>query len=459
MELKRKFDRLLACAFLMCMTTSCFIKRSASTMPYETPQVPSDIAVLTAMTATQAPLQEPVPTPQPVPLDQPLAPSAKANVSVVPEAQSDAWVSGVQRKLDSLCNTSLFQAAQLGVYIYDLTARKPLYALNAEQRMRPASCQKLVTCISALHYLGNDYRFGTQLYVSGNVERRILQGDVCVQGGMDPLFSASDLEQMVQTLRRQGIDSIAGRLYVDLGMKDDLAYGWGWCWDDDYGPYSALMVNARDEFATYWLKGLRKSGIALSDTLVVPLQGIPEGSRRLLSISRPMLEVMEPVLKKSDNIFAECMFFQIAAHGGQRQASHKHAREKIDRFVASLNLDPTPYLVADGSGLSQYNYSTPQLLVQLLNYAYNNRQIFNPLYKSLPIAGVDGTLARRMKGTRAEKNVRAKTGSVTGVSTLSGYLKAANGHDISFSIMNQGLIKGSDGRDFQDKICVLLCGE
>lgn len=460
MELKRNIERLLACTFVLCMLTSCFIKRSTIAVPAETPQVPSDIAALTAMNIVSAPSISPsTPEPIPVPLNQPLLPSAKENKSVVPEEQSDAWALDVQRKLDSLCNTGLFQSTQLGVYIYDLTARKPLYALNAEQRMRPASCQKLVTCISALHYLGKDYRFRTQLYVSGNVKSRILQGDVCVQGGMDPLFSPTDLEQMAQSLRQQGIDSIAGKLYMDLSMKDDLPYGWGWCWDDEYGPYSALMVNARDEFASYWLNGLRKSGIALSDTLILPFSGLPEGSKHVMTISRPMEDVMEPVLKKSENIYAECMFFQVAAHGGKKQASHKDAREKIDLFIASLNLDPTPYLVADGSGLSQYNYSTPQLLVQLLNYAYNHRQIYNPLYKALPIAGVDGTLKNRMKGTRAEKNVRAKTGSVTGVSTLSGYLKAANGHEISFSIMNQGLIKGSDGRDFQDKVCTLLCGE
>ena len=458
MEVKRIFLRGLPCAILSCMLVSCFVKRNVTVAPPPVQQIPSNIEVLTAIAPQQQPVT-PAPAPEPVPLNHPLAPSARTLTSLVPKEQQNVWTSMVQTKLDSLCNLPLFQTTQLGVYIYDLTARKPLYALNAEQRMRPASCQKLITCISALHYLGNNYRFQTRLYLSGTVSRRTLQGDVIVQGGMDPMFSNTDLGQMLHALRQQGIDSIAGKLYVDLSMKDNLPYGWGWCWDDDYGPYSALMLNARDEFAPVWLSALRKAGIALADTLLTPVNAVPKGSRHLFTISHPMSEVMEPVLKKSDNIYAECIFFQIAAHDGKKQASHKDAREKIDLFIASLSLDPSPYLVADGSGLSQYNYLTPQLLVQMLNYAYNQRAIYNPLYKALPVAGVDGTLAKRMKGTRAENNVRAKTGSVTGVSTLSGYLKAANGHDISFCIMNQGLAKGADGRDFQDKICTLLCGE
>ena len=115
------------------------------------------------------------------------------------------------------------------------------------------------------------------------------------------------------------------------------------------------------------------------------------------------------------------------------------------------------YTVADGSGLSPYNYLTAEMLVALLNFAYSRPTIFEHLYPSLPVAGVDGTLERRMVGTTAAGNVHAKTGTVTGVSSLAGYLTAANGHLLSFSILNQGVSQASLGREFQNQVCSYLC--
>ena len=129
----------------------------------------------------------------------------------------------------------------------------------------------------------------------------------------------------------------------------------------------------------------------------------------------------------------------------------------IDSLITRLGLEPKDYLIADGSGLSLYNYVTPELLVTLLNHAQHNEQIRQYLLPCLPIAGVDGTLKKRMTGTRAQGNVMAKTGTVEGVSSLSGYLTAANGHLISFSIINQGIVRTRTGHNFQDQVCLILC--
>ena len=98
-----------------------------------------------------------------------------------------------------------------------------------------------------------------------------------------------------------------------------------------------------------------------------------------------------------------------------------------------------------------------QLLAKLLIYAYRKSSIIRDLYVSLPIAGEDGTLKKRMKDGPAHINVRAKTGTVTGVSSLAGYAVAANNHMLVFSIINQGIMKADDGRNFQDKVCNALC--
>jgi D-alanyl-D-alanine carboxypeptidase/D-alanyl-D-alanine-endopeptidase (penicillin-binding protein 4) len=97
-------------------------------------------------------------------------------------------------------------------------------------------------------------------------------------------------------------------------------------------------------------------------------------------------------------------------------------------------------------------------MIELLKFVYfQSQQNFEILYNSFPIAGFDGTLENRMERGKAYKNVRAKTGTLRGVSNLSGYLKSANGHDIAFSIFIQNF-KGSSriARWYQDRICEFL---
>ena len=114
--------------------------------------------------------------------------------------------------------------------------------------------------------------------------------------------------------------------------------------------------------------------------------------------------------------------------------------------------------VADGSGLSLYNYQTPETFTRLLGYAAARPDsIFQPLLAALPIAGVDGTLKNRMQGTAAEVAVRAKTGTVTAVSTLVGYTtQRSTNHLLAFAIMNQGVKSGAQGRALQDEVCRVI---
>ena len=150
------------------------------------------------------------------------------------------------------------------------------------------------------------------------------------------------------------------------------------------------------------------------------------------------------------------MFYQLAAAGDSRPAKASHARAAINRLIQKIGLNPSAYKVADGSGLSLYNYVSAELLTRLLRYAWRNRNISDCLMPALPIAGVDGTLKNRMKGSTAAGNVRAKTGTLTGISSLAGYCTAANGHELCFAIINQGVLRNSEGRTFQDHVCYVL---
>jgi D-alanyl-D-alanine carboxypeptidase/D-alanyl-D-alanine-endopeptidase (penicillin-binding protein 4) len=104
-----------------------------------------------------------------------------------------------------------------------------------------------------------------------------------------------------------------------------------------------------------------------------------------------------------------------------------------------------------------YNYVTPDLMIRLLRYAYLKRDVMAALYPALPVAGVDGTLKKRMTKGFAFENVHAKTGTVSGISSLAGYCRAANHHLLAFCIINQGVMKTADGRAFQDQVCEVLC--
>ena len=169
--------------------------------------------------------------------------------------------------------------------------------------------------------------------------------------------------------------------------------------------------------------------------------------------ARTVEQILQQMMKDSDNLYAESMFYQLANLSAGKWASWKDGASMVESMLRRAGVAERHYKVADGSGVSLYNYVTPSAQVTVLRYAYAKPDVYRHLYSSLPIAGSDGTLERRMRKTSAQMNVRAKTGTVTGVSCLAGYCRAANGNLLAFSIMNNGLYKASIGRDFQDVLC------
>lgn len=379
------------------------------------------------------------------------------NINTVEMQDTSTWVGRMQWQLDSLSNTGIFETTQLGLYVYDITDDKDLFAVNHLQRMRPASCQKLVTSISALHYLGGNYQLRTDLRLTGEIKDSVLLGDVYVVGRMDPVLAQGDVYQMALALQKEGIDSIAGHIYFDTTFKDDKALGWGWCWDDKWGPMNVLTVDGKDRFDSEFLSDLKEVGISYAHQDTILFAAVPQQSRLIRQNTHSIDQVLTRMMKNSNNIYAESLFYQLAARSGAKGAGRKQAVQYIDKLITSLGLKASRYQVADGSGLSLYNYVTPELLVRLLTHAWKNENIRTHLYPSLPIAGQDGTLSKRMRNTAAYGNVRAKTGTVEGISSLSGYATAQNGHILAFSIINQGIIYTSTGKDFQDKVCKVLC--
>ena len=374
----------------------------------------------------------------------------------VPAAiQEPGWIDQVRTRLDNMMSDRLLQSTQLGLMVYDLTDNEVVYTLNERQRQRPASVMKLITAITALDMLGGDYCYYTSLCYRGTIVGDTLRGSLYCVGGFDPTINQDDIRYMVNDIRRAGISYIEGMIVADLTMKDTLTYGSGWCWDDDNDRLTPLLVDKKDQFLSVLLREMRSQGIGLNVTL--GKGKVSQNCTEVVRYRTGIDKVLSRMMKDSDNLYAESMFYQVAHANTTSSGRAVDAAAAVKRLLSRLGLDPVNYTIADGSGLSLYSYVTAEMLIKLLRYAYENKEIYTHLYPALPIAGVDGTLENRMKTGACRGNVHAKTGTVSGVSTLAGYCLGSNGHELCFAILNQGLIKASDGRSFQDRICEALC--
>lgn len=178
-------------------------------------------------------------------------------------------------------------------------------------------------------------------------------------------------------------------------------------------------------------------------------------STQMVCYETPVQDVVDQIMKESDNLDAEAMLCRLGVQStGKKHITAEDGLSAIRMLIKKLGYNPDHFNLADGCGLSNYNYISPDLLVAFLRHAYSRTDVFQKLYKALPIGGMDGTLKNRMqRGTRSYKNVHAKTGSFTAINCLAGYLRADNGHEIAFTIMNQNALSGRDARAFQDAVC------
>lgn len=221
---------------------------------------------------------------------------------------------------------------------------------------------------------------------------------------------------------------------------------------------SVNVYNSNGFFMHTWNDQLRKRGIEVTGGYDIGELMKNDSTYLLASFETPMQDVLNQMMKESDNLNAEAMLWRIGAQStGKKHVSAEDCLEVVKSLIGKMGLKATDYRLADGCGLSNYDYLSPELLVAFLKYAYNNKSIYRRLNESLPIGGIDGTLKNRMgRGTPSFRVVHAKTGSITGVYCLSGYLKNKGGHDIAFAIMNQNGLSATTARRFQDKLCDLL---
>jgi len=193
----------------------------------------------------------------------------------------------------------------------------------------------------------------------------------------------------------------------------------------------------------------------------VPAPGASEPVEIASMQSPPLSVVASHTLKPSQNLYTEMILRtlgKMAVSSGQSTArtSEDAGLEVVKTFLKEAGLNPDSLALSDGSGLSRNDMVTAEASVRLLTYMSRHKYA-SALHDALPIAGVDGTLRNRLRGTVAENNLRAKTGSLASAASLSGYVTTAAGEKLVFSIMVNNYPPDAEPREVCiDPIAVLL---
>ncbi len=366
---------------------------------------------------------------------------------------ADRFTSRVAALTDDIGDGSCIRLVDDDIVVADIDPLVPVI---------PASNMKLLVAAVALEVLGPDRRFRTELRSAPPVDG-VVTGDVYLVGGGDPLLRTADvadpltypafnttaLEPLADQLLALGITTIDGDVVGDGSRYDDefRAPSWGEeITNRDAGPYDALLVNdGVIGNGNYGLEPNRAAARVFLDLLLergITVTGAAGNEARpaaaeltalALIESLPLTDVLVEMLHTSDNNTAELILKEIgfvAAGAGTRQAGLDTIRATLTHWQV-----PTDGLeLYDGSGLSRQNRLTCAALVGVLADA----PVADELRELLPVAGRDGTLGDQLLGTEAEGELRAKTGTLSGVKALAGSQRAADGSRIDFALVLNG---------------------
>jgi D-alanyl-D-alanine carboxypeptidase/D-alanyl-D-alanine-endopeptidase (penicillin-binding protein 4) len=267
-----------------------------------------------------------------------------------------------------------------------------------------------------------------------------------------PARSFPRVRNMARTVAASGDSATRARARTVRARKDSTT------WDVilegqlAVGDTASIEVTHHDPDAAY----AAALSEALADKGISVGGGWTDSTARVDTLatltSPPLSEILKAIMKPSQNQIAEMLFRTITI--GKPADS---ARVAVGRQIASWGVAvPAEAVVRDGSGLARYDYISPRTVVRILD-AMRKAPTFQAFYDALPIGGVDGTIRNRMRGTPAEGNVRAKTGSVAQSRSLSGYVTTADQHMLIFSFLsNNWTVPVRSVEQVQDAIAARL---
>jgi serine-type D-Ala-D-Ala carboxypeptidase/endopeptidase (penicillin-binding protein 4) len=374
---------------------------------------------------------------------------------------------------------------KMAIMIYNPLTQDTLVCINHTESMIPASNTKLFTTATALELMGGDYLLSTKILADDdNFSDNTLNGNIYIKGFGNPTFSSEDLEQLINQLYQLGLRKVTGNVVGDDTYFDDVYSRDDWISEERANvklpPISALVIDRNRTIITKKRKGryrnyfvsVENPPLFAAKTLKEKLIsfGIEVGGKSisgqtadkakvLVESSIELRELLQMINKHSDNFYAECLFKTLGSAYSGQQGNSLFSTQAILNYIDDNSIYSTGTTIVDGSGISRFDQVTAGALVGLLEKVYFNIKQFDDFFNSLSIAGVDGTLRKRMIGTPAENNFHGKTGTLNGVSSISGYVTTADNDDIIVCMMFEYTKGGTTKyKSIQDRIIEILAG-
>ena len=364
-----------------------------------------------------------------------------------------------------------------GAFVLDMKNGDRLFSRNSRALLTLASNTKLFTTGAALSKHGPKGRITTRVLSRGKLKGAgVLHGNLFLRGAGDPTFGdqgyvqanfggGATVEALANRLWEAGLREVTGSVIGDESKFDSLRGGptSGYAASGFVGgPLSALAFDhglAGGRFQTNPPQYAADRFAAALGAARIRVDGrtrtgqAPDGARVLARVrSLSMARVVRLMDLPSDNWFAEELAKGMVGSG--EQGNTARGAQVIAFYANGLGFRPR---LSDGSGLSHSNVATARDVARFLQ-AVRKRPEGSALYHALPTAGVDGTLFDRMQSAPAHRRCHAKTGTLNGVSALSGYCKSLGGHTLAFSILMNGVSSLGRAHDLQDDMAQAIAG-
>lgn len=338
-----------------------------------------------------------------------------------------------------------------GAYVVDLSTGQPLFAARENLALAPASNEKLFTTATALLRFGATGTLTTELRPGPGAQidaTGVLRGDLYLVGGGDPTLNDAGLGALADQLAADGVTRVAGAIIGDESFFDTLRGGpdsayrpdydlGGWLsalsWDHGRagggGPAGPARAAAARLGALLKQRAITYDRRPRAGTLTEPAGAAAVSALATLP-SPAMGQLITATNVPSENYYAEMLVKALGAHFGAN-GSTAAGLAVVRDAMAAFGVHPR---LSDGSGLSRADRTTPRQVVRLLE-RMDGQDTAATWRASLPVAGRTGTLRKRMRSTAAAERCAAKTGTLIGVSALSGYCTTTGGVPVAFSFL------------------------
>jgi D-alanyl-D-alanine carboxypeptidase/D-alanyl-D-alanine-endopeptidase (penicillin-binding protein 4) len=376
-----------------------------------------------------------------------------------------AAAASLQSSLERALRVPHVSLAATGAVAIDLATGQTVYSKNPSLPLIPASNEKLAVTYAALTALGPGFTIETDVLGEGQQVGTTWHGDLVLKGYGDPTLSSADLTALARQVRGTGVTRVTGRIVADESWFDARRTALGWkssFYIFESPPLSALIVD-RGRFGRYtshdpalaaaqlFRTALLRAGVKIRASTV---HGTADDAAvPLATVDSPTLDAIVRWMDRvSDNFVAEMLVKELGAIQAGKGTTAAGAGV-VTGLLAQAGVPLDGVRLVDGSGLSLLDRLTPNALAGLLSVMWQDMEVRLDLLTSLPIAGRTGTLEDRMRSGPATGVVRAKTGTTSNASALSGYV----GDRYVFSVLQNGYpVSWTWARIAQDRFAAAL---